>query len=127
MERQQEGAAELVTVAVARFPSAFTAALIRYMERTGQMRVVAQGLADDELVAALAREHPHVAILDCASKDPAYVAELSQRFPATRLIAIKDTADGEEEAAFVKAGAYFCAATSAPPELIGLTALMANR
>jgi two-component system response regulator DesR len=102
-----------IDVAVAEFEDIVNLGLQSLIEEDDSLRLIAAGIRQDRLDAALRTEATDVAILNLGSLDsPSDLRELHERFPDTRLLVLADNPSAAQCRQLLGFGATACLAKS---------------
>jgi DNA-binding NarL/FixJ family response regulator len=102
-----------IDVAVAEFEDIVSLGLQSLIEEDDSLRLIAAGIPQDRLDAALSAEATDVAILNLGSLDnPSELRELHERFPDTRLLLLADNPSAAQCRQLLGFGATACLAKS---------------
>jgi DNA-binding NarL/FixJ family response regulator len=97
------------TVAIGEFDDLVARGLRALVEDDASLRLVASGLGAAELRRTIATRRPNVVILDVAAlASPVQVRDLSEAFPAARLVLLAERLSGAECAQLLAFGAAAC-------------------
>jgi DNA-binding NarL/FixJ family response regulator len=100
-------------VAVAEFEDIVSLGLQSLIEEDDSLRLIAAGIPQDRLDAALSTEATDVAILNLGSlESPSELRELHERFPGTRLLVLADNPSAAQCRQLLGFGATACLAKS---------------
>jgi DNA-binding NarL/FixJ family response regulator len=102
-----------VTVAIARFEDIVGRGLRALVDEDDSLQLVAEDLAHENLIPALSRLHPQVALINFGSLErAAEIRELNREVPDTRLLVLANRPTAAESRQLLAFGATACLAKS---------------